>query len=92
MAATPPPRHIALAPIWRAARCAFDTSTSTTASWNEAATSAVATSGWRRTWFTTAVFTPEKEKSRPSLRMARGKAMAVGSPSIATRSIAGPPG
>jgi len=39
------------------------TSTSTTASWKEAATSAVAASGWRSTVRTTDVFNPEKEKS-----------------------------
>ena len=45
-----------------------------------------------RTWFITDVLSPEKLKSRPSLRIARGKSIAVGSPSTATRSIAGPPG
>jgi hypothetical protein len=39
------------------------TSVSTTAAWNEAATSAVETSGCLRTWLTTAVFSPLKEKS-----------------------------
>ena len=39
---------------------------------------------------TTAVFSPLKEKSSPSSSIARGKAIAVGSPLIATRSIAGP--
>ena len=36
---------------------------STTASWNEAATSSVRTSAFLRTWLTTDVFTPENEKS-----------------------------
>src|SRR5690606_18856151 len=60
LAATPPPRTRPLAPTSRAARRALVTSTSTTASWKLAATSAVDTSGWRRTWLTTAVFRPLK--------------------------------
>src|SRR3546814_7531322 len=63
LAATPPPRHRPLAPTERAAARALATSTSTTASWNEADTSAASTSGFLRTWFTTAVFRPLKEKS-----------------------------
>ena len=81
-----------MAPTSAAARRALCTSTSTTAAWNDAATSAVSTSGLARTWFITDVFSPEKLKSRPSLRIARGKSIAVGSPSAATRSMAGPPG
>ena len=50
-----------------------------------------AASGWRRTWFTTAVLRPENEKSG-SPRIGRGNATARGSPSAASRSIAGPPG
>jgi hypothetical protein len=48
-AATPPP--ITTVPIRdsSAARISFVTSTSTTAAWNEAATSATSTSGLRRT-------------------------------------------
>ena len=66
------------------------TSTSTTASWNDAATSAVATSGCLRTWFTTAVFRPLKEKSKvPSPSIGRGNRIASGSPSTEMRSIAG---
>ena len=41
---------------------------------------------------TTAVFSPLNEKSSPSPSIARGNAIAVGSPLIAMRSIAGPPG
>ena len=63
LAATPPPRHSPLAPTAAAARRALVTSTSTTASWNDAHTSAVLTSGCLRTWLTTAVFSPLKEKS-----------------------------
>ena len=48
-----------------AARRALCTSTSTTAAWNDAATSAVSTSGCWRTWFITAVLSPEKLTSRP---------------------------
>ena len=53
----------ALGAVLPAARRALVTSTSTTASWNEAATSAVTTSGCLRTWFTTAVLSPLNEKS-----------------------------
>ncbi len=49
LAATPPARHSARAPTSAAARRAFVTRTSTTACWNEAATSAVAASGCLRT-------------------------------------------
>ena len=58
----------------------WSTSTSTTASWNDAATSAVLTSGCLRTWLTTAVLSPLKEKSKPSSSIARGKRDRVGSP------------
>ena len=60
LAATPPPRHRPLAPTSLAARRALVTSTSTTASWKQAATSAADTSGCLRTWVTTAVLSPLK--------------------------------
>ena len=63
LAATPPPRQMPVAPDSAAARRALVTSTSTTASWNEAATSATAMSGRFRTWVITDVFKPLKEKS-----------------------------
>src|SRR4249920_2393168 len=63
LAATPPPSTRVGAPASSAAATSLVVSTSTTASWNEAATSLVATSGCLRTWFTTAVLSPEKEKS-----------------------------
>ena len=62
------------------------------AAWNDAATSATSASGCLRTYCTTAVFSPENEKSWPSLRIGRGNRIASGSPSRARRSIAGPPG
>ena len=46
-AATPPPRHRPFAPTSAAARRALLSSTSTTACWNDAATSAVLSSGFR---------------------------------------------
>ncbi|CAB4600183.1 unannotated protein [freshwater metagenome] len=92
LAATPPPSTTPLAPTCSAARRALCTNTSTTAVWNEAATSAVRTAGFLRTKLMTDVFRPLKLKSNPSLRMARGKSMAVGSPSRAMASTAGPPG
>src|SRR5205807_10517790 len=49
LAATPPPKHSDSAPLYEAARTALVTSTSTTAAWNEAATSGVLTSGCLRT-------------------------------------------
>ena len=49
LAATPPPKHKPFAPVAAAAHFAFVTNTSTTASWNEATTSAVETSGLLRT-------------------------------------------
>ena len=69
-----------MAPTWSAARRALVTSTSTTAAWNEAATSADATSGCLRTWLTTDVLSPLKLKSSPSSSIARGKWIASGSP------------
>src|SRR5690606_39290372 len=72
LAATPPPKARPLAPTCWAARRALATSTSTTASWKLAATSAVAASGCLRTWLITDVLSPENEKSSPSTYMARG--------------------
>src|SRR5690606_7751067 len=72
LAATPPPIANARAPVSAAARRALATSTSTTAAWKLAATSGVDTSGLARTWLTTAVFRPLKEKSRPSSIIERG--------------------
>jgi hypothetical protein len=76
---------------------ALRVSTSTTASWNEAATSATGTGSPARcrasTHRATAVFSPAKEKSSvPSCALARGKSMAFASPSLAALSIGGPPG
>ena len=79
-AATPPARQMPFAPTSRAAIRALWVSTSTTAAWNEAATSAVAMSGCCRTWFTTAVLSPENEKFSPSLRIGGVNATVVGSP------------
>ena len=59
-------------------RAAWSTSTSTTAAWNDAATSATSTSGCLRTYCTTAVLRPENEKSLPSSSIGRGNAIAVG--------------
>src|SRR5207302_9603158 len=92
LAATPPPRHRAAAPTSAVAAAALATRTSTTASWKDAATSAVETSGCLRTWLVTAVLSPLNEKSYPSSSMARGKLTAVGFLPLAAFSIAGPPG
>ena len=54
-----PPR----APVASTAQRVLVPSASTTASWNEAATSAVAASGLERTWLTTAVLRPLNEKA-----------------------------
>ncbi len=82
-----------------AARTALAVSTSATASWNDAATSATGTGSPRAcadsTHRATAVFNPENEKSNGASRgpvMPRGNAIAPGSPSRAARSIGGPPG
>ena len=85
-------------PCSLAGRTALRVSTSTTASWNEAATSATGPARRRAarasTQRATAVFRPENEKSNvPSWPLGpRGKAIASGSPSRAARSIGGPPG
>ncbi len=67
LAATPPPIIRWSTPCSRQARTALRVSTSVTASWNEAATSATGTSSpaFRRasTQRATAVFRPENEKS-----------------------------
>src|SRR5262249_37941769 len=75
-----------------AARRSLPTSTSTTAAWNDAATSATSASGLRRQYVTTAVFSPENEKSSPSVAIGRGNGIASGSPRSDSASIAGPPG
>jgi hypothetical protein len=69
-----------------------------TKAWKLAATSTVDTSGLARTWFTTAVLSPENEKSKRCRAMSlpavspRGKVTYARSPPVATRSICGPPG
>ncbi len=66
-----------------AARTAFMVSTSATASWNPAAMSAVAASGWLSTYRATAVLSPEKLNAFGSSRgpvIPRGKAIAFRSP------------
>ena len=86
-------------PLSRAARTALAVSTSTTASWNDAATSATGTVSpafvRASTHRATAVFNPEKENANGSSRgpvMPRGKAIAAELPDEASRSIGGPPG
>ena len=95
-ATTPPPRTIVRTPRSSAAAIVLSTSTSTTASWNEAARSgsdgSLPASRSALTWRTTAVFRPDSEKSYPRSVAARGKRMASGSPSRASRSSTGPPG
>ncbi len=81
---------------------ALAVSTSATASWNEAATSASANGRPARrsvsTQRETAVFSPEKEKSKRCCSRSwravrpRGNRIAFGSPSAASRSMTGPPG
>ncbi len=89
-------------PSVRAASTALRVSTSHTASWKDAATSATGTGSPEssRAWThrATAVFSPEKEKSkrcrsrsRPELSP-RGKSMATEDPDRAARSMCGPPG
>ncbi len=72
LAATPPPSSSVSIPRSRAARTAFAVSTSTTASWKDAATSATGTGVPARcsasTCRATAVFSPEKEKSNAASR------------------------
>ena len=102
LAATPPPISRSSTPSATAASSALRTSTSQTASWNDAATSATGTGSPDRsrasTQRATAVLSPENEKSkrcRSRSRRAvspRGKSMATRSPSRATRSMWGPPG
>src|SRR5215472_12838728 len=97
LAATPPPMIRSLTPCARQAPTALRVSTSATASWNDAATSATGTgipaSLRASTQRATAVFRPAKEKSSvPSWYLARGNLIAPGSPDAASRSIGGPPG
>src|SRR5579875_1316272 len=97
LAATPPPITRSWTPYCRQAATALRVSTSTTASWNEAATSATGTASpaSRRasTQRATAVFRPANEKSSvPSWYLARGNLIASGSPEAAALSIGGPPG
>src|SRR5215469_1825291 len=80
LAATPPPITRWSTPLARPAATAFFVSTSATASWNEAATSATGTGSpavsRASTHLATAVFSPEKEKSLvPSAYLPRGKAI-----------------
>ena len=71
----------------------FSTKMSTTAAWNDAATSAVVTSGCALTYAMTAVFNPLKDiELCDAPDIGRGKAIASPLPSLATRSITGPPG
>ncbi len=65
--------------------------TSMQAATNEAATSVSEKPGSARTWFTTAVLSPENEKVYPSASMGRGKP-STSSPVAARRSSTGPPG
>src|SRR5215218_7854236 len=94
LAATPPPSSTVSRPSRLATPTTLLIWTSTTASWNEAAMSATLRSGPAdRTWRSTAVLSPEKEKSsEPSSSRALGNRTAAGSPSRARRSITGPPG
>jgi hypothetical protein len=97
LAATPPPMMRSLTSCRRQACTALRVSTSATASWNEAATSAIGTGSpaARRasTQRATAVFRPANEKSKvPSWYFPRGKLIAPASPSRAALSIGGPPG
>src|SRR5216684_3568216 len=97
LAATPPPMTRWSTPFAWQACTALRVSTSATASWKDAATSATGTltPAARRssTQRATAVFSPENEKSKVWSRyLARGKAIAAGSPPRASLSIGGPPG
>ena len=74
----PPPITTVEIPVCSATRRSLVTSTSTTAAWNEAATSATSRSGCLRTYCTTAVFSPENEKSLPSSSIGRGNAIGSG--------------
>src|SRR3989338_8255119 len=66
---------------------------STTACWNDAATSATDASGCASRYTRTAVFNPEKLKSESPLSIiGRGNAIAFGFPSSAIFDTAGPPG
>src|SRR5690606_33638977 len=101
LAATPPPITRVSTPCSRQAATALAVSTSATASWKLAATSATGTGSPDRcrasTHRATAVFNPEKEKSYRCLARSfgavspRGNAIAAGSPAWAARSIGGPP-
>jgi hypothetical protein len=57
----------------------------------EAATSATSDAGLSFKYLPTADFNPEKENSRPSVSIGRGKGM-QGLPLVAKLSTAGPPG
>ena len=97
LAATPPPTIRSRTSCFWQACTALRVSTSATASWNEAATSATGTGSpaacRASTQRATAVFRPAKEKSSvPSWYFPRGKAIAAASPSRAALSIGGPPG
>src|SRR4051812_10867613 len=78
-----------------AARTALRVSTSATASWNPAATSACGASGWLSTYLATAVLSPEKLNAYGSSRgpvMPRGNTIASRSPWRARSSSTLPPG
>ena len=100
-AATPPPIRMSSMPWSVAASSALRISTSQTASWKLAATSATSTGAPSRCWVSTqratAVLSPENEKSKRcrsrSRRLVspRGKSI-VTWPSRAARSMCGPPG
>ena len=108
LAATPPAIKRCSIPSRLAARTALLKSTSTTASWNEAAISARALCDKGPEFFTansmcraTALFNPEKEKlnsfvdrsvSSVNKVIALGKLIAVAFPVVAKRSNSGPPG
>src|SRR5207249_3360266 len=96
--ATPPPRLSARAPVALSARAVLATRVSRIAAWNEEATSAVHRRSYggsprASTASATAVLSPENEKSKlGSVSIGRGNEYAVGFPSRAMDSIAGPPG
>ncbi len=102
LAATPPPMRRSSTPCSWQASTALRVSTSVTASWKLAATSATGTGSPDRsrasTQRATEVFRPENEKSNRCRSMSlrdvrpRGKSIATELPSRAMRSTCGPPG
>src|SRR6185369_12026245 len=94
-AATPPDTTRRSTPVVTSASTVVPTSMSTSASWRLAATSGsvAGDAGCSARYCRSAVLKPLKLKSkRLRLTVARGKRIAVGSPSRARRSITGPPG